>query len=560
MGAPAHPHAPAATPEQIERALAEARSVTSVESAGQIELQLGHFCNNRCVFCGSGQLTERGQADPVAEEALLAALEAAADRGLRRVTFLGGEPTIQDSFLPGLRRAVALGFAEIVIFTNGARLWDPRFVDEVEAVVAAAPVALHSPVALQWRVSLQGADAPSHDRAVGRPGAFARILKGFEVVQARGRDLTVNMCLTAGSLATLPDLAELLVRYGVRQLCIDMVRPISAGERTEEWMRAILPRFQDIGPPLRELTRRLRAVQADFDVNYTHVPFCVAPDLAPLLHHGGEPTVTFTADLAERQGVMDKYAFQSSDRRKVDGCKSCVFAWRCTGVPHQYLDWYGDAELTPLRPADLLGLGVEQAALIDMVHSQLPDLQAQDRRDLPVGLTAATFDPRQSRAELRWRLGNSACSLWIVPASQPCAAGRWPFWQFPGGRVDLEPHQGGPDQPQLQTLAAWLHQHLGGQFASDPLDFQKVLQQRAWLLRALQRVQKAMPQLQMHMRGGLVELQLRGSPAPLGLRVAADGQNPVAWREFLAGVDSQAPALLQLSRLLAQALRQSRLR
>jgi hypothetical protein len=60
------------------------------------------------------------------------------------------------------------------------------------------------------------------------------------------------------------------------------------------------------------------------------------------------------------------------------------------------------------------------------------------------------------------------------------------------------------------------------------------------------------------MIGGLVELQLPGSPVPLGLRVASDGQNPVAWREFLAGVDSQAPALLQLSRLLAQALRQTR--
>lgn len=547
MAAPRHPHAPAATPEQVQRALAEARSVTATENGGQIELQLGHFCNNRCVFCGSGQLTERGQADPVAEAALTAALQAAAARGLRRVTFLGGEPTIQDSFLPGLRSAVALGFQELVIFTNGARLGDARFVDAVETIVAAAP----SPVALQWRLSLQGGDEASHDRAVGRPGAFARLLKGMALVQARGRDLTVNMCLTRGSLATLPELAPVLVRHGVRQLCVDMVRPISAGERSEAWMRAIMPRFAELGAPLRELTRRLQGANPQLDLNYTHVPFCVAPDLAPLLHHGGEPTVTFTADLAERQGVMDKYAFQASDRRKVDKCETCVFAWRCTGVPHQYLDWYGDAELTPLGPAQLQALGVAEAALIDVVHSQLPPLPQ-------VGILAANLDPRQRRAELRWAHGERSCSLWLLPTSSEAEPGRWTFWRLPGGRVDLEPQRGGPDSAQLAELGAWLQRHFGGAPLGDPAELQQLLRQRAWLLRALGRLQAALPGLGVQPRGGKFELRLAGPQRALALELAPGVSHPVAWRAFAPGTDPRDPRVVQLSHLLSASLRATR--
>lgn len=550
MGEPAHPHAPAATPEQIARALAEARSVTATEAPGQIELQLGHFCNNRCVFCGSGQLTERGQADPVALPALWAALQAAAERGLRRVTFLGGEPTIQDSFLPGLRRAVELGFAEIVIFTNGARLWDPRFVDEVEAAVAAGA----APVALQWRVSLQGADAASHDAAVGRPGAFARILRGLALVQARGREVTVNMCLTAGSVAALPELAAQLLRFDVRQLCIDMVRPISAGERSEAWMRAILPRFSVLGPPLRQLAQRLRAARPDFDVNFTHVPYCVAPDLAALIHHGGEPTVTFTADLAERQGVMDKYAFQASDRAKPASCAGCVFTWRCTGVPHPYLAWYGADELTPLRPADLQALGALEAAIVDVARERLADAAA-----LPAWLGPVTLDPRQSRAELRWHPGAAEASLWLVPASQAPQPGRWPLWRLDGGRIDLEPRHGDPDEAQYAALTDWLQRSFGGAALGDAAGLRRLLAHRAWLLRALELLQRRWPQLRTVVHGGQIELLLAqpGEAAPLRLRLAADAERPVAWRAFGPGVDPQAPALRRLSQLLADALRRT---
>lgn len=456
------PHAPAATPEHVARLLAEASAVTSIEQSGQIEIQLGHFCNNRCVFCASGQLTEQGVATPVADTAVARALDAAAARGLTRVTFLGGEPTIQDSFLPSLAHARRVGLRDITIFTNGSRTWDVRFLD---AVLAAGPV--------KWRISIQGGDAASHDAIVVKKGAFERIIKGLKLLRARDQDVTVNMCLTTEALPALAELGPLVLAHGVRQLCIDMVRPVSAGDRTEAWLHGIMPRFSLVTPQLRALLAVLDRDAPGYDVNLTHVPFCVMPDEAHRLHHGGEPTVTFTADLAERQGAMDKYAFQASDRRLMPQCDTCVFRPRCTGVPHAYLAAYGDSEFVAVTAANLLDLDPRQHALVDGMMSDLEQLQA-----IEPGLSSVVADPRMRRIELRHELG----TLWIVPAIDPVPAGLWPVARAARWQMALQP---GAVSVDLRPIAARLARQLDSQAQMVAVDLRRGAFAHAWLEAAI---------------------------------------------------------------------------
>src|SRR5215467_8847230 len=71
-----------------------AAAVTTSRHGHRFEIQLGHLCNNRCVFCSSGQLTAMKIARPVPLEPIIAALEEARAAGATHLTFLGGEPTI----------------------------------------------------------------------------------------------------------------------------------------------------------------------------------------------------------------------------------------------------------------------------------------------------------------------------------------------------------------------------------------------------------------------------------------------------------------------------------
>jgi MoaA/NifB/PqqE/SkfB family radical SAM enzyme len=304
----------------------------------QVEIQLGHLCNNRCVFCVSGQNTELGLAGPVPAEPVFAALEEAAARGARKVTFLGGEPTIQKSFLPSLRRAAELGFDDIVIFTNGVRTPAPTFIDEVLRI---APVT--------WRFSIQGGNEAAHDDATEKKGSFAKILRGLTLLQERGQPVTANTCINERSYRSLPDYPALVFRYGIRQLHIDMVRPADAGVRTDEYLRGIMPRYSEMAPYFRAMLEGFERVDPDFDVNVGNFPYCLLPEWAHKVHHDGETTFTVSAEGDNRlSAAWDKYAHQRAGGVYAPECAECLFRPECRGLPAKYAQFYGTEELQPL--------------------------------------------------------------------------------------------------------------------------------------------------------------------------------------------------------------------
>ena len=311
----------------------------------QLELQLGHLCNNRCVFCSSGLLTELGLARPVAEEPLLTALEDGRRRGATRVTFLGGEPTLHQGFLRALERATSLGFEEIVIFTNGMRLAEEGFVDSV--------LALDGPIS--WRVSIQGGDEAAHDAATGTKGAFARIVAGLQRLQAKRQKVTSNICVNEESYRSLGGFPSLVRRYGIRQLHVDVVRPASSGYqdgatgvRSLEHLRSIMPRYSEMVPYLRGMLEEFEREQPAFDVNVGNLPYCVMPEWEQRIHHGGELTLTRAAGVRQLEDEADKYAVHYSQRQFLPGCEQCSFRPRCSGIFNEYLELYGGDEFRPV--------------------------------------------------------------------------------------------------------------------------------------------------------------------------------------------------------------------
>ena len=306
-------------------------------AAELVEIQLGHMCNNRCVFCSSGQATELGQALPMDLQPVLAALERAKRQRARKVTFLGGEPTLQRAFIPALERATDLGFDEIEIFTNGVKAARRSFVDEVAAIGR-----------FSWRFSIQGGNRDAHDEAVVKPGAFQRICKAMENVRAHRHRITANACINERSYRSLPDYVELVKRYGIEQLHIDVVRPSSAGQRTDAYLGEIMPRHVDMAPYFDEMLTAFEAWDPAFDVNVGNYPYCLLPQWAHRIHHGGLETLTLASDLDNDLSEKDKYAAQHSDKLHGPRCHACAFETSCSGVFDAYARIHGTEELRPV--------------------------------------------------------------------------------------------------------------------------------------------------------------------------------------------------------------------
>src|SRR5437763_11097359 len=195
------------------------RAATTVTTSGaghKFEIQLGHLCNNRCVFCSSGQLTAMKVARAVPVEPIIESLEAARAAGAWHLTFLGGEPTTHKRFLDALAKAVELGFEHIVIFTNGVMFPQPGFIDSVLALGR-----------FEWRISIQGATDEAHVAVTGRADSFRRILHGLGELQRHGQLVTANMCANERSYRSPPEHPTLLARHWRRQLPVHIVRPES---------------------------------------------------------------------------------------------------------------------------------------------------------------------------------------------------------------------------------------------------------------------------------------------------------------------------------------------
>ena len=312
-----------------------------IEPSKQIEIQLGHLCNNRCVFCVSGQMSERKMAGQVPVDPVIAELRAAHEKGFERVTFLGGEPTIQRSFMDAIRTATELGFPEIVIFTNGVMASKPRFLERVLEVGD-----------FTWRFSIQGATASHHDAVTKNEGSFDRIIKAIKMLRERGQRVTANMCVTTENLASLPVYPSLVAELDVHQLHLDMVRPLDAGDRTDDYLESILPRYTDMREPMIEM---LDGFDPDFDVNIGNFPYCMLPEHIHRIHHDGQWTMTVAADGNNQlEPAWDKYEVKRRDKTHPDACDSCVFQSRCNGLFDKYLEIHGSGEPKSIQYHDLL--------------------------------------------------------------------------------------------------------------------------------------------------------------------------------------------------------------
>lgn len=322
--------------------------------ADQVEIQLGHLCNNRCVFCVSGQRTARGQAGLAELGPLLESIRAARASGHTTITLLGGEPTLQPVFMDVLRECGRLGFDEVVVFTNGAKTAREGFVDEI----------LETGVPVSFRLSIQGASEESHERTTKKPGSFDRLVRTMQHLHARGARVTVNACIVDSNYEDLARFPALLQPFGVRQLHLDLMRPADAGDRTEEELASHMPRFSDLVPPMRAM---VRGFSPGFDVNLGNLPYCVAPDLAHVIHHDGQHTATIAIDGDDLPSApWDKYAVKRQGKVKPASCARCLLSPRCSGVFDRYASAYGTSELVPIEAAQLEAIDPDHRLRVDL--------------------------------------------------------------------------------------------------------------------------------------------------------------------------------------------------
>jgi radical SAM protein with 4Fe4S-binding SPASM domain len=160
-------------------------------------------CDLACAHCRASAAPQRHPSELSTEEAFQL-LETIKGFGDPLMVFTGGDPLKRPDIFALLRRSVALGLR-----TNISPSATPLLTPEVVHKFKDCGVA-------RMAISLDGADAPTHDGFRGVPGTFTRAMNALEEARRAGLETQLQTTVTRRNMHQLGQIAGLAAEAKVR--------------------------------------------------------------------------------------------------------------------------------------------------------------------------------------------------------------------------------------------------------------------------------------------------------------------------------------------------------
>jgi AdoMet-dependent heme synthase len=172
-------------------------------------------CNLRCVHCRASA-TELSSPDDLSTEEALGLIDQFAEYAPLILVLSGGEPLFRKDVFQLASYATSRGI-KVALATNGT-LVD----EEVARKAKAAGI-------VRVAISLDGADAETHDGFRGIPGSFDRAIRGMRYLQAEGIGVQINSTVTKRNAGQLQLIYELALSLNAAALHTFLLVPVGCG-------------------------------------------------------------------------------------------------------------------------------------------------------------------------------------------------------------------------------------------------------------------------------------------------------------------------------------------
>ncbi len=166
----------------------------------QVVWDVTYACNLKCQHCyaGAGKVRE----DELSHEEAIRVVDSLAKMGMPILALSGGEPLVRSDILDLARRAADRGMY-VSIATNGTLVTKEKAKEMSKAGVR------------YLQISLDGADAQTHDSFRGIPGTFDRTIRGIRNAVAEGFFVNIATTATKKNLEQIPKIIDLCSDLGV---------------------------------------------------------------------------------------------------------------------------------------------------------------------------------------------------------------------------------------------------------------------------------------------------------------------------------------------------------
>src|SRR5271169_2031231 len=177
--------------------------------------ELTKGCNLRCIHCRASA-TELSSPSDLSTEAAKAIIDQIAEVSSPILVLSGGEPLFRKDIFELAGYGTDKGL-RVALATNGTLVTKQiarKIVDSGVKRVA---------------ISLDGADAPTHDTFRGIPGAFDAAITGFRNLKDLGMSVQINTTIARHNAHQLPQVLELAKSIGADALHTFLLVPVGCG-------------------------------------------------------------------------------------------------------------------------------------------------------------------------------------------------------------------------------------------------------------------------------------------------------------------------------------------
>jgi MoaA/NifB/PqqE/SkfB family radical SAM enzyme len=209
-------------------------------------------CNLKCKHCYSNSV-EQAAPDELSTEEAFHLVDDLSRWGIGLLIIDGGEPLCREDLLDIVRYASSKRI-RTTIGSNGTLIDEGMARKMLDAGVMAVAI------------SVDGADAETHDSFRGVNGAFEQTLRGIQACRSAGLPFQLNMVITKDNLSQLEDMLRLAIDLGAN--AAEMFDLVAAGRAKNECQGLILSLEER-----KFAMERLAQAQEDYPV-VIRVPGC----------------------------------------------------------------------------------------------------------------------------------------------------------------------------------------------------------------------------------------------------------------------------------------------
>ncbi len=208
--------------------------------------ELTAACNLHCRHCRAEAQAEAASGE-LDTRAMLGVMAQIREVGDPILILSGGEPLLRPDFTAIARHACAT-FSHVALATNGT-LVDGALADAIAGLGIE-----------RVSISLDGAQAETHDAFRGIHGSYAAALQGFQALQAAGLPLQLNITVTRGNHRELPAFLAMAERLGAKAVHLFLLVPVGCGVEIDPLERLDAEACESLLTWLAAEAERLREV------------------------------------------------------------------------------------------------------------------------------------------------------------------------------------------------------------------------------------------------------------------------------------------------------------